>query len=147
MAKKIKFSSLRWVLQGGLLIVSFVAVIVSIRSLRDPGQKLNLDEIFEDHQAIWDWCPEGKDLQIEFLPATGAGLPVAADDVCEVVTQAVRTEQTQGAAWVPLLRAQTTEPKAELMLEGDLSRGIFRAQGLPFYSPMLQEHLKALSSP
>lgn len=144
MKKKIPFSSIRWILQGGLLIVALVAVVVSIRSLRDPGQRLNLDEIFEDHQAVWDWCPSGEGLKLQVL--VGDGQEVDAADVCEVETRAVQAGQAEGAIWKPLLKAHAL-PSQDVILEGDLERGIFRAQGLPFYSPALQEYLKGFSSP
>ncbi|MBX3040434.1 MAG: hypothetical protein KF789_06970 [Bdellovibrionaceae bacterium] len=144
MKKKISFSSIRWILQGGLLIVALVAVIVSIRSLRDPGQTLNLEELFEDHQAVWDWCPTGEELKLQAL--IGTGHEVEASDVCEVETRAVQTGQTEGAVWKPLLKAHAL-PSQEVILEGDLERGVFRAQGMPFYSPRLQEYLRGLSSP
>lgn len=144
MKKKVSFSSLRWILQGGLLIVALVAVVVSIRSLREPGPKLNLDEIFEDHQAVWNWCPAGEGLVLRSLIAEGREVDPA--EACEVETRAVQTGQTDGAAWRPLLRAEAPL-SGEVILEGDLDRGVFRTHGLPFYSPKLQEYLRGFSSP
>ncbi|HRO67723.1 MAG TPA: hypothetical protein PL182_09195, partial [Pseudobdellovibrionaceae bacterium] len=134
MKKKISFSNMRWLLQGGLLVIALVAVIVSIRSLRDPGQTLNLEEIFEDTPAVWDWCPAGEGLELRVL--IGEGQEVDAADVCEVETHAVQTGQIEGAVWTPLLKA-SAPPSQDVILEGDLERGVFRAQGLPFYSPDL----------
>lgn len=145
MKQKTSFSAVRWSIQGVLLIGALVSVIFLIRSLRQSNDKLNLDEIFEDQEASWSWCPPGGEVKIEVL--FQALDQVRAEDVCEVITRPVRIEQIEAARWRPLLRATGGHPAEEKVLEGDLEQGVFRTQGLPFHSPMLREHLKAISSP
>lgn len=125
-----------------ILLMALGVVIFAVIRLRPIPVENPILGTSERHS----WCPA--DVQILRLVANNVAFSEAADleDFCRISWQNLDTDLLAQARFAPLMEARglTGDP---VLLEGDLEKGLFRSQKLPFRSIELKERLKARGLP
>lgn len=127
-----------------VLLIALIAVGFLIAMINGRGFQESLRALFEAPSA-WDWCPP----QVTKLATARGSLieePGRIESFCRVAVEGVDADEVKAAVFAVLLTASNAQGKTA-SLEGDLERGIFRADGLPFRSPPLLERFRANSEP
>lgn len=140
-----------------MMFVALGVVIYGIRTLKsseftqtsnDPNNALSL--LLGSDVRPLNWC-FGKTTKLEILADDGSvqrTLEKASEisSLCETMISGVTADQLAQAVFVRRLVARGEE-KGEKVLEQSKQGGIFRSQGLPFTSPMLEKALQRFMGP
>ncbi|KHD88552.1 MAG: hypothetical protein OM95_08575 [Bdellovibrio sp. ArHS] len=140
-----------------MMIVSLGAVLYAIRALqtREFKQKLSDPQsalgvlIGSDYRPL-NWCPGGT-VKVEVYSLTGELKKTLTSSseisgVCEIMMGGFTSEGVEEAAYKKRLIALTSSGESKI-LEQNEKVPVFRAQGMPFSSPMLTKALERLESP
>lgn len=127
-----------------LLMMALIAVGALIFMIKGPGFQEAMRSFF-DESPSWNWCPPKV---VRLQPASRPAIEVSEHIAvfCRIPIESVTTDEMKSATFAPLLTAFAADGTT-VLLEGDLDRGLFRAGGLPFRSPPLQERLRKNSQP
>jgi hypothetical protein len=142
---RFRFSAKLILLRLLILFVAFTGVLFLIRSLQSTEFQNFLTQLFSTGKS-WNWCPPSTE-HIEVLSSEPT-LDNRADiqSLCMVQLEPFEADPAQTTNLRPLLRASNAAG-AQTVLEGDLSSGFFRAQGLPFRSEALLRALRRDGQP
>jgi len=137
-----------------LLILALAAVVYSMRKLNSPEmEKPDSDGMLSlltgADQKAFNWCPADT-IKVEVLSgdgqvATTLTSPADISGGCELLIGGFH-QPTSEVHYQPLLRAYG-KSGAPVSLEKAQEAGIFRVQGMPFASPMLEKFLNRLNKP
>lgn len=125
----------------GILIFALVIVMGAMNFFSSLEFKKSVGNFFGIETKTYHWCMKDVVLMTwldEWVAPKwkGARQPQIIDSFCTVTMEPIRNLNLHDAHFKPLLRAQSAKDQMAI-LEWDPQLNLFKAEGLPFYSPSL----------
>lgn len=144
-------------LKIGVMLISLGAVLYAIQALRsrdvtnkisDPQSALGI-LIGSDYRPL-NWCPP-ETIKVEIYSFQGTlqktlSSPEDVSAVCEIMMGAFSSEGIEEKAYRQRLVAVDARGENKVLQQHE-GRPIFRVQGMPFSSPMLEKALVRIEAP
>lgn len=129
--------------RAAVLGLVLVGLVLLMRFVTSSSFQEGLGMLFGEAR-VWDWCPPGVS-SIDFLGDEPRSVidPVEIGRLCRASFEPVEAEIVARSDFRSLAVGKNSDG-TEVMLEGDLSRGVFRVKAMPFRSGSLE---RALATP